>query len=157
MKGFPGGASSKEPACQCRLDGRDAGLIPGSGRSPGGGQGNPLQYSCLENPMDRGTWQAAVHKDHREFGHNWSDLAHTHRHTHSNKQNWRNTRPPERQLHFQEGTQEKRIHKNTSTEMFTATLFQIAPNWLTFPSNDHQTITWTMDYIPNIHLIYIIM
>ena len=34
----------------------DAGLIPGSGRSPGGGHGNPLQYSCLENPMDRGTW-----------------------------------------------------------------------------------------------------
>ena len=34
----------------------DAGLIPGSGRSPGGGHGNPLQYSCLENPMDRGAW-----------------------------------------------------------------------------------------------------
>ena len=111
MKGFPGGASSKEPACQCRLDGRDAGLIPGSERSPGGGQGNPLQYSCLENPTDRGTWQAAVHKGRREFGHNWSDLAHTHRHTHSNKQNWQNTRPPKRQLHFQEGTQEKCIHK----------------------------------------------
>jgi len=41
---------------------RDAGSIPGSGRSPGGGHGNPLQYSCLENPMDRGTWWAAVHK-----------------------------------------------------------------------------------------------
>ena len=40
---------------------RDAGLIPGSGRSPGGGHGNPLQYSCLENPMDTGTWQATVH------------------------------------------------------------------------------------------------
>ena len=37
---------------------RDAGSIPGSGRSPGGGRGNPLQYSCLENPMDRGTWWA---------------------------------------------------------------------------------------------------
>ena len=37
---------------------RDAGLIPGSGRSPGGGYGNPLQYTCLENPMDRGAWQA---------------------------------------------------------------------------------------------------
>ena len=42
-------------------DVRDAGLIPGSGRSPGVGNGNPLQYSCLENPMDRGAWQAAVH------------------------------------------------------------------------------------------------
>ena len=42
-------------------DVRDAGLIPGSGRSPGGGQGNPLQYSCLENPMDRGAWWTTVH------------------------------------------------------------------------------------------------
>ena len=40
---------------------RDAGLIPGSGRSPGGGHGNLLQYSCLENPMDRGSWWATVH------------------------------------------------------------------------------------------------
>ena len=39
----------------------DAGLIPGSGRSPGGGHGNPLQYSCQENPTDRGAWWAAVH------------------------------------------------------------------------------------------------
>ena len=39
---------------------RDAGLIPGLGRSPEGGHGNPLQYSCLENPMDRGAWQAIV-------------------------------------------------------------------------------------------------
>ena len=41
-------------------DTRDAGSIPGSGRSPGGGHGNPPQYSCLENPMDRGAWQATV-------------------------------------------------------------------------------------------------
>ena len=40
---------------------RDTGLIPGSGRSPGGGHGNPLQYSCLENPMDGVDWQATVH------------------------------------------------------------------------------------------------
>ena len=40
---------------------RDAGLIPGMGRSLGGGHGNPLQYSCLENPMDRGAWQATVY------------------------------------------------------------------------------------------------
>ena len=39
----------------------DLGLIPGLGRSPGGGNGNPLQYSCLENSMDRGAWQATVH------------------------------------------------------------------------------------------------
>ena len=43
-------------------DVRDAGSIPRLGRSPGGGHGNPLQYSCLENLMDRGAWQATVHK-----------------------------------------------------------------------------------------------
>ena len=42
-------------------DVRDTGPVPGSGRSPGGGNGNPLQYSCLENPMDRGAWQDTVH------------------------------------------------------------------------------------------------
>ena len=46
---------------------RDTGLIPGSGRSPGRGQGNPLQYSCLENPIDRGVWRAAVHRVHKEL------------------------------------------------------------------------------------------
>ena len=43
-------------------DMRGAGSIPRSGRSPGGGHGNPLQYSCLENPMDTGAWQATVHR-----------------------------------------------------------------------------------------------
>ena len=42
-------------------DERDAGLIPGSGSTPGGRHGNPFQYSCLENPMDRGAWWATVH------------------------------------------------------------------------------------------------
>ena len=41
---------------------RDTGSIPGSGKSPGGGHDNPVQYSCLENPMDRGAWQATVHE-----------------------------------------------------------------------------------------------
>ena len=43
----------------------DAGLIPGSGRSPRGGNGNPLQYPCLENPVDRGAWWATVHGDEK--------------------------------------------------------------------------------------------
>ena len=43
----------------------DVGLIPGLGRFPGGGHGNPLHYACLENPMDRGAWQATVHGDCR--------------------------------------------------------------------------------------------
>ena len=57
---LPGGASGKEPSANAG-DIRDAGAIPGSGRYPGGGLGNPLQYSCLENPMDRGAWWATVH------------------------------------------------------------------------------------------------
>ena len=56
-----GGASGKEPFCQWR-DIRDTGLIPGSGRCPGGRNGNPLQYSCLENPTDRKDWRATVHR-----------------------------------------------------------------------------------------------
>ena len=55
--GFPGGSVVKNlPA-----NAGDARLIPGLGRSPGGGNGNPLQYSCLKNPMDRGAWRATVH------------------------------------------------------------------------------------------------
>ena len=60
--GFPGSTSQviKNPSANAG-DVRDAGLIPGSGRSPGEGNGNPLQYSCLENSIDRGAWQATVH------------------------------------------------------------------------------------------------
>ena len=52
--------SGKESTCNAG-DIRDMGSIPGLGRSPGGGHGNPLQYSCLENPTDRGAWWAIVH------------------------------------------------------------------------------------------------
>ena len=55
--GFPGGSDSKESACNVG----DMGLILGLGRSPGEGNGNPLQYSCLENSMDRGGWWTIVH------------------------------------------------------------------------------------------------
>ena len=55
--GFPGGSGSKESACNAG----DLGSIPGLGRSPGGRHGNPLQYSCLENPMDGGAWWATVY------------------------------------------------------------------------------------------------
>ena len=60
LKGFPVGASGKEPPANAG-DMRDAGSIPGLGRSPGGGNGNPLQYSSLQNPMDGGAWWATVH------------------------------------------------------------------------------------------------
>ena len=55
----------------------DTGLIPGSGRSLGGGHGRPLQYSCLENPMDRGAWRAVAHGPQRAR-HDWSDSAQAH-------------------------------------------------------------------------------
>ena len=55
--GFPGSSEVKASACNVG----DLGSIPGLGRSPGEGNGNPLQYSCLENPMDRGAWLAMVH------------------------------------------------------------------------------------------------
>ena len=57
---FPGGSDGKESA----YNAGDPGYIPGWGRSPGEGNANPLQYSCLENPMDRRTWQAPVHTVH---------------------------------------------------------------------------------------------
>ena len=56
--GFPGGSDGKEPAC----DAGDLDSIPGSGRFPEEGKGYPLQYSCLENSMDTGTWAATVHR-----------------------------------------------------------------------------------------------
>ena len=56
-KDFPGGSDGKVSA----YNAGDLGSIPGSGRSPGEGNGNPLQYSCLENPMDGGAWWATVH------------------------------------------------------------------------------------------------
>ena len=56
---------------------RDMGSIPGMGRSPGEGNGNPLQYSCLETPLDRGAWRATVHGLQRAR-HDWNDLACTH-------------------------------------------------------------------------------
>ena len=55
--GFPGGSDGKESACKAG----DLDSIPGLGRSSGGGRGNPLQYFCVKNPMDRGAWRATVH------------------------------------------------------------------------------------------------
>ena len=60
IRGFPGDSVVKNPPANAG-DIRDTGSIPGSGRSPGGGKGNPLQYSCLGNSKDGGTWQATVH------------------------------------------------------------------------------------------------
>ena len=65
VQGFPGGSVAKNlPA-----NAGDKGLIPGLGRSPGEGNGNSRQYSCLENPMDRGAWWTAVHGVVKKVGH----------------------------------------------------------------------------------------
>ena len=65
LRGFPGSAVKNPPA-----NAKQVGLIPGLGRSCGGGNGNTLQYSCLQNPMDRGAWQATV----RGVTMNWKGL-----------------------------------------------------------------------------------
>ena len=78
--GFPLGSVVKNPPANAG----DMGSIPGSGRSPEVGNGNPLQYSCLENSKDRGAWWAIVHKVAER--HNWAcSCTQTHRHTHTHK------------------------------------------------------------------------
>ena len=64
---FPGDSEGKEFTCNAG----DPSLTPGSGRSPAEGSGNPLQYSCLENPMDRGTWWATAQPELQRVRHNW--------------------------------------------------------------------------------------
>ena len=71
--GFPGGSVVKN---QCQAE--DMGFIPGLGRSPGEGTSNPLQYSCLGNPMDRGAWRAAVYGGHKESHDSGTKHTHTH-------------------------------------------------------------------------------
>ena len=73
--GFHGGSDGKASACNAG----DPGSIPGLGQSPGEGNGYPLQYSCLENPMDRGTWWATVH----EVTQSWTQLSDYHFHLHN--------------------------------------------------------------------------
>ena len=70
-----GGSAGKESPC----NGEDPGSIPRLGRSPGEGNGNPLQYSCRENPIDGGAWWAAVH----EIAKSWTRLSDSHTHTHT--------------------------------------------------------------------------
>ena len=67
-------------------DVRDTGSIPGSGRSPGVANGNPLHYSCLKNPTDRGGGLQSTGS--QRVGHNWSDLAHTHTHSQTMAYKW---------------------------------------------------------------------
>ena len=91
--GFPGGSDEKESACNAR----DLGPIPGLGRSPGKGKGYPLQYSCLEKPMDRGAWRATS-TGSQIIRHNRSDLAAhtpTPRHSGEKRHNVKHKRNPQ--------------------------------------------------------------
>ena len=72
--GFLSGSGVKNPSANAG----DTGSISGSERSPGEGNGNPLQYSCLENPKDRGAWQATAHGILKTFGQDRNELACTH-------------------------------------------------------------------------------
>ena len=80
-QGFPGGSVVKNGPANA-VDAGDMALIPGLGRSPGEANGNPLQYSCLGNPMDRGAWWATVHGVARVR----HDLATEHTHTYNKNQ-----------------------------------------------------------------------
>ena len=73
--GFPQWLRGKESACNAG----EPGVIPGLGRFPGGGSSNPLQYSCLENPRDRGVWWATVHR----LAKSWTQLKQLSMHAHS--------------------------------------------------------------------------
>ena len=75
---FPDGFADKESACSTGDTG-DVGSTPGSGRSTGEGNGNLLQYSCLENSLDRGAWRAIVHGVVKS----WTVMKHAHTHTHT--------------------------------------------------------------------------
>ena len=77
--GFPGGAIGKELTCQCRRHKR-CGFDPWVRKTPAGGHGNPLQYSCLKNHVDRGAWQAIVHRVAK--GQTRLKQLNTHTHTH---------------------------------------------------------------------------
>ena len=75
-----GGSVVKNPHANAG-DAGDLGSVPGWGRAPGGENGNPLQYSCLKNPMDRGPWQATVQGDRKELDMTEQLSTHTHTHT----------------------------------------------------------------------------
>ena len=100
--GFPGGSDGKESACNAG----DLGSLSGSGRSPGEGNGNPLQYSCLENTTDGGAWQATVDGD-----------------TESNTTE---------QLHYIYIYTHTHIHTHTHTCIYICILFRIPVFWLIF-------------------------
>ena len=125
--GFPGDSGGKESPCNTG----DAGLIPGSRRSPGKKHDYPLQRSCLEDPMDRGAWRAAVHGA-TESQTRWRDF-HTHTHTHIKQVLLNNTgsSAPYFVIIYKENESEKSIYLSVyKTESFccmpeTNTTFQI--------------------------------
>ena len=100
-EGITGGSDSKESA----YNAGNPPSIPGSGKSPGKGNGNPLQYSCLENPMGRGAWRATVH------GVSESDMTESHTHTHSEDYGLGHGISDSSEGLFQRGKGKVRIHR----------------------------------------------
>ena len=115
FKGFPGGSAGKQFA----YNAGDRGSIPGSGRSPGVGNGHPLHYSCLENPMDGGTWWATVQGGHKESDR--TDFTHSLRFSDSLP-----SEPPGKPL------KELVIENTNTSHMPTKKHFQILNKWNLF-------------------------
>ena len=101
MKVFPGGSEGKESACKAG----DLGSIPGFRRFPGEENGNPLQYSCLENPTDRGVWQATVCGIEKSQTLLSDSHTHTHTHTraHTHTHTQTHTQETKNYHHYQDG------------------------------------------------------
>ena len=131
VPGFPGGTLVAENLPASGGDGGDLGLIPGSGRSPGGGHYNPLRYSCLENPMGRGVWQAVV----QWVAKSWTRLKWFHKHTY---------------IHTTEVT----THTHHTTHTYTTTTTPLVPNCfhlkklVTLWETDYNGIftSWQLDF-----------
>ena len=111
--GFSSSTRGKEPGCQCI---RDAGSVSGLGRSPGGGHGNPLQYPCLENPMDRGAWWTTVHGVTKSWTRLKQLSVHTHIHTHTHTHTHTHVSHIQRQRERSTKKERNRDIQNTSKE-----------------------------------------
>ena len=146
--GLPGGASGKEPACNAG-DIRDLGSVPGSGRPPGGGHSNPPQYSCLENPMDRGAWRATVHG----VAESWtrlSDLASQQAHPYTDRHSC-NTHTCTHMYHSRMHTfTHSRVHTDALMPTFTSYLSHTHTHTPSPPETTHRFKEYTQHAHPSV-------
>ena len=123
FKGFPGGSDSKESACNVR----DSGSIPALGRSPGEGSGNPLQYSCLENSMDRGAWRATVQGVTKSRT-RWATNTHTHVGTHTHTHSFNGRREQTGSGHMSENSFSLNLQMNRKTYPLSSPRSWVSPS-----------------------------